>query len=635
MQSFFRLESIHGTAPMRLADGQLAHGRHADSRHADSRHADSRHADSRHADSRHADSRHADSRGADSRGVPDVAIVVCVDSKRAEVAFLFAADGTALRIVPERVAVPLQVMRLVRLDATERFALSHPVSGRFLLANGELDADGVGEVAFHTDAIDELNHWFLISAEPSTTTDLPARIARLAATSREQALTTLLRTLDASHAAAELDVLAKLYRPEEMAEAAAEALRDPAMLRRLQAVYPDDLWANQALPTLAAWSLRRRDDATAVVLAGVQPTIAVDGRDHATVSLPHACNVQARRAVVPRRDACVLSAMRNEGLHLLEWVAHHRALGFDRLFVYSNDNEDGSDALLQALDFAGEIVWVPNRLQASGSPQAAMLGHALGLSPALLDYRWCLVCDADELLMVNPALFGSVQAYLGWQEARPVDAIALNWLVFPSAGVQRWVDKPMSVRFRRRLPLPQHPIKSLFKPRLFQHGYAHFPITDGRLSYHFRDSAGASHGFAAGNISAAGTREPVADHAWINHYFTKSAEEFAWKWLRNRGDSLDPIASFRDAPADLLEFFLLHHSNATTIDDARTQALVPDLQARIASLMALPGVAAARTGIGAFYDGRARKLAVLLGAQDDAPESPQARFAALLTVAQA
>ncbi len=595
MQSFFRLESIHGTAPMRLADGRLAHG----------------------------------------RGAAGVAIVVCVDSKRAEMAFLYAADGTTLRIVPERVTVQLQVMRLVRLDATERFALGHPVSGRFLLANGGLDADGVGEVAFDTDAIDELNHWFLIPAEPSTTADLPARIAGLATASREQALTMLLRTLPASHPAAELDVLAKLYRPEEIAEAAGELLRDPAMLRRLQAVYPDDLWANQALPTLAAWSLRRRDDATAVVLAGVQPTIAVHGRDHATLSLPHACNVQARRCVVPRRDACVLSAMRNEGLHLLEWVAHHRALGFDRLFVYSNDNEDGSDALLLALDLAGEIVWVPNRLQASGSAQAVMLGHALGLSPALLDYRWCLVCDADELMMVNPAMFGSVQAYLGWQEVRPVDAIALNWLVFPSAGAQRWVDKPMSVRFRRRLPLPQHPIKSLFKPRLFQHGYAHFPITDGRLSYRFRDSAGASHGFAAGNISAAGTREPVAHHAWINHYFTKSAEEFAWKWLRSRGDTLRPIASFRDAPVDLLEFFLLHHSNATTIDDARTQALVPDLPARIASLMALPGVAGARTKIEAFYEDRARNLAALLSGQDDAPESPQARFAALLAAEQA
>ncbi len=619
MQSFFRLETIHGTGPVRLADGRLAHRRGG-------------------AAGSVAGDVAGDVAGGGAsdvaRGVAtDDAVVLCVDAARAEMAFLYAAAGATLRIMPERIPAAMQVLRLVRLDATERFALCHPVSGRFLLAKSEIDADGIGEVAFDTDEVSQLDHWFLIPAGPGPAGDLPDRIASLAATSRERPLASLLAALPGSRA--ELDVLAKLYRPEEVAEAAGQLVRDPALLRRLQAVYPDDLWANRALPALAAWSLRRRDDAVAVDLAGVQPTIALDGRDHATVSLPHACSVQARRAVVPRREVCALSAMRNEGLYLLEWVAHHRALGIERLFVYSNDNTDGSDDLLLALDRAGEIVWVPNRLQASGSPQAVMLGHALGLSPALLDYRWCLVCDADELMMVNPALFGSVQAYLGWQEAKAVDAIALNWLVFPSAGAQRWVDTPMSLRFRRRLPLPQHPIKSLFKPRLFQHGYAHFPITDGRLSYHFRDSAGARHGFAAGNISAAGTREPVAHYAWINHYFTKSAEEFAWKWLRSRGDALQPIASFREAPADLLEFFLLHHSGATTIEDARTQALVPDLQARIASLLALPGVAAARAGIEAFYKARARNLAALLVGQDHAPDSPQARFAALLAAEQA
>ena len=38
--------------------------------------------------------------------------------------------------------------------------------------------------------------------------------------------------------------------------------------------------------------------------------------------------------------------MRDEGLVILEWVAHYRALGFDTIVVYTNDNTDGSDDLL-------------------------------------------------------------------------------------------------------------------------------------------------------------------------------------------------------------------------------------------------------------------------------------------------
>ena len=51
----------------------------------------------------------------------------------------------------------------------------------------------------------------------------------------------------------------------------------------------------------------------------------------------------------------LLSSMRDEGPFALEFVAHHRAIGFDRLFIASNDCRDGTDLLLDALDAAGAI----------------------------------------------------------------------------------------------------------------------------------------------------------------------------------------------------------------------------------------------------------------------------------------
>ena len=45
----------------------------------------------------------------------------------------------------------------------------------------------------------------------------------------------------------------------------------------------------------------------------------------------------------------VLATMRNEGPFLLEWVAHHKALGFDDIVICTNDCADGTDAMVRRL----------------------------------------------------------------------------------------------------------------------------------------------------------------------------------------------------------------------------------------------------------------------------------------------
>ncbi len=45
----------------------------------------------------------------------------------------------------------------------------------------------------------------------------------------------------------------------------------------------------------------------------------------------------------------VLATMKNEGPFLLEWVAHHKALGFDDIVICTNDCADGTDAMVRRL----------------------------------------------------------------------------------------------------------------------------------------------------------------------------------------------------------------------------------------------------------------------------------------------
>ena len=91
------------------------------------------------------------------------------------------------------------------------------------------------------------------------------------------------------------------------------------------------------------------------------------------VVAPAAC---AAAAAAPEGRRLLVASVRDEGPWLLEWLAYHRAIGFDDIWVWSNDNTDGSDALLAALDARGIIRHRPNRVPPGSAPQL----HAYNLT---------------------------------------------------------------------------------------------------------------------------------------------------------------------------------------------------------------------------------------------------------------
>ena len=56
-----------------------------------------------------------------------------------------------------------------------------------------------------------------------------------------------------------------------------------------------------------------------------------------------------------RGRAAIVTCMKNEGPFILEWLAYHRAIGFDDFLVYTNDCTDGTDTMLDALQARGIV----------------------------------------------------------------------------------------------------------------------------------------------------------------------------------------------------------------------------------------------------------------------------------------
>ncbi|MCR9069681.1 MAG: glycosyltransferase family 2 protein [Rhodobacteraceae bacterium] len=160
----------------------------------------------------------------------------------------------------------------------------------------------------------------------------------------------------------------------------------------------------------------------------------------------------------------ILTMMKDEGPFLLEWLAYHRLIGFDRVWVYSNDCRDGSDAMLDRLAEMGLVRHVRNAVPEGRKPQP----HALSKgqkNAALTETDWLIVMDADEFLHVK-AGDGSVQALV---EACPqgTRGVAVTWRMMGSSGHVDWFPGPVLTTYTHGAPDDFRKgwgVKTLFRP---------------------------------------------------------------------------------------------------------------------------------------------------------------------------
>lgn len=147
--------------------------------------------------------------------------------------------------------------------------------------------------------------------------------------------------------------------------------------------------------------------------------------------------------------ATLLSSMRNEGPDILEWVAWHRVIGFDRIAVWTNDCTDGSDALLDALGGIGWVAHHRHHPAPGASVQGEVARHAYA-DPSLMGADWLMWLDADEFLVVNAGagLLPDLISVIG-----TADGMAINWRLFGDNGHDRSPDGLVTEAFQRAAPL--------------------------------------------------------------------------------------------------------------------------------------------------------------------------------------
>lgn len=157
-----------------------------------------------------------------------------------------------------------------------------------------------------------------------------------------------------------------------------------------------------------------------------------------------------KRHVSPHGQVTAVSMMKDEGPFVIEWVAHHLAVGFSDLVVYTNDCSDGTDDMLIRLEELGLCHHRRNVIPEGIRPQPSALTHAQA-EPVVGQSDWVMVFDADEFLSIRYG-DGTLDGLIVAAKAQGATGVVVTWRIFGSGGVVDWSRAPVTEQYLMAAP---------------------------------------------------------------------------------------------------------------------------------------------------------------------------------------
>lgn len=229
----------------------------------------------------------------------------------------------------------------------------------------------------------------------------------------------------------------------------------------------------------------------------------------------------------------LVAVAKDEGPYLWEWVAHHKAIGFDEIILFQNDSTDGTDEILSLLQEHGIIQYLYNSAPA-GKHQARAYKRS-ARQPAFMKADWVMALDLDEFLTIKTGQ-GHLKDF--WKVFGDQDCVFVNWKLFGSNGATSLSNELVTQRFQ----LSEHDhwiarspqaYKSIYRREIFGRPGIHKPPTldigDPSLKL-TNGSAQARDAFKMRNFQCTDTDLRI--HAQVNHYIVKDAQSFVLKNIR-------------------------------------------------------------------------------------------------------
>jgi hypothetical protein len=218
---------------------------------------------------------------------------------------------------------------------------------------------------------------------------------------------------------------------------------------------------------------------------------------------------------------------------IIEWINYHKTIGVEHFILYNNNSNEHHlyDSLPKNLH---SITTIVNWFYDMDGRQILAQKHCIKHNQ---NFRWIGFLDIDEYIV--PLQESNIANILKSYEE--YDGLCLHWLLFGSNGL---LTRQNSTIYSYTQSCPNHGanehIKSIINPKKYTgyHYDPHFITTSNSVNVN-KEKVTDAFGSTRQN-----NRKPILDKVMrINHYYTKSLEDFSYKRDRKGGNLVNRIYS--------------------------------------------------------------------------------------------
>ena len=248
------------------------------------------------------------------------------------------------------------------------------------------------------------------------------------------------------------------------------------------------------------------------------------------------------------KPLAVCAIFKNEAPFLLEWLAYHRVVGFDHFILYDNESSDEGAALIRASHLAHRATVIPWPRRPGQLP--AYQHFIENFAP---DFEWVAFIDLDEFLL--PLSNDNIIPML--PTGHEFSAMLVQWRCFgPSGHVARPAGLVIE-NYTLRLADDQdlnHTVKSIVRCSDI--------LTVSVTPHEFRVRGPVCDTLGRAVVNMPVQPTPCHANLVVNHYITKSRQDWREKIARGSPDRQDSVPTYGAAAFEELERRSVVHDDA-------------------------------------------------------------------------
>jgi len=231
---------------------------------------------------------------------------------------------------------------------------------------------------------------------------------------------------------------------------------------------------------------------------------------------------------------CLCVIAKNENLYVREFIEHYFKIGYNKIFIYDNNDKEGETFDEVINDFIKkDFVKIINFRERNTLSRPIFDAYKDCYSKNNKIYDWLSFFDMDEFLELNKK-YRNIQDFLGDIIFKKCQNIKINWLLFKNENNLYYENKPLQQRITQFSydDIHNNAIKSTVRGNLQENywkklGNPHTSL----LNYTSCSSSGKIIKFDSPSNSP-----PDYTNAKLKHYFYKSFEEYCIKIKRGKCD---------------------------------------------------------------------------------------------------